>query len=57
MVFVTHDEHEAAVLAQRVIVLKKGTVALDRSVAGGIPRDFFSRPPVEDELVRALMGE
>ena len=57
VVFVTHDVHEAAVLAQRVIVLKTGTVALDRSVAGGIPRDFFSRPPVEDELVRALMGE
>lgn len=57
VVFVTHDVHEAAVLAQRVIVLKKGTVALGRSVAGGIPRDFFSRPPVEDELVRALMGE
>ena len=57
VVFVTHDVHEAAGLAQRVIVLKKGTVALDRSVAGGIPRDFFSRPPVEDELVRALMGE
>lgn len=55
VVFVTHDVHEAAVLARRVLVLRTGRIALDTAVEGDVPRDFFSRPPVEDVLIRALM--
>ena len=55
VVFVTHDVHEAAVLARRVLVLRRGSLVLDLPVEGDIPRDFLGRPPVEDVLVRALM--
>lgn len=55
IVFVTHDVHEAAVLARRVLVLRRGSIVLDTPVEGDVPRDFFSHPPVEDTLIRALM--
>ncbi len=54
IVFVTHDVHEAAVLAHRVIVLKRGEIAADLSAEGDPPRDFFARPPLEDDLIRIL---
>ena len=57
VVFVTHDVHEAAALAQRAIVLKDGRVVLDLGVDGEPPRDFFVRSRAEERLVRALMGE
>lgn len=57
VVFVTHDVHEAAMLARRAIVLKKGRVVGDFSIDGDAPRDFFSRQPVEEELIRALTNE
>lgn len=57
VVFVTHDVHEAAALAQRAIVLKDGRVVLDLGVDGEPPRDFFVRSRAEEQLVRALMGE
>ena len=57
VVFVTHDVHEAAALAQRAIVLKDGRVVLDLDVDGEPPRDFFVRSRAEERLVRALMGE
>ena len=57
VVFVTHDVHEAAALAQRAIVLKNGRVVLDLGVDGEPPRDFFVRSRAEERLVRALMGE
>ena len=54
--FVTHDVHEAAMLSHRAVVLHRGTVALDLAVEGDLPRDFFSRPPFEELLTKALMG-
>ena len=56
VVFVTHDVHEAAMLSHRAVVLHRGTVALDLAVEGDLPRDFFSRPPCEELLTKALMG-
>lgn len=55
VVFVTHDVHEAALLSHRAVVLHRGTVSLELAVDGELPRDFFSRPPCEDLLTRALM--
>lgn len=57
VVFVTHDVHEAAMLSHRAVVLHRGTVALDIPVDGALPRDFFSRPPREEALTKALMRE
>lgn len=57
VVFVTHDVHEAAMLARRAIVLKKGRVVGDFSIDGDASRDFFSRHPVEERLIRALTNE
>ncbi len=57
VVFVTHDVHEAAMLSHRAVVLHRGTVALDIPVDGALPRDFFSRPPCEEALTKALMRE
>ncbi len=56
IVFVTHDVHEAVLLAHRAVVLKKGRIAADFEIAGAVPRDFFGHLPVEDALVRVLMG-
>ena len=44
-------------LARRAIVLKKGRVVGNFSIDGDTPRDFFSRQPVEEELIRALTNE
>lgn len=55
IVFVTHDVREAVLLAHRAVVLKGGKLVGDVPVEGEMPRDFFSHPPVEDELVRILM--
>ena len=57
VVFVTHDVHEAAALAQRAIVLKDGRVVLDLHVDRDPPSRFFVRSRAEERLVRALMGE
>ncbi len=56
VVFVTHDVHEAVLLAHRAVVLRGGSVVGDLPVEGDPPRDFFSHPPVEDALVRLLMA-
>lgn len=53
--FVTHDVHEAALLADRAIVLREGEVAYETAIDGPYPRDFFVNAPVERELMRALM--
>ncbi len=55
VIFVTHDVHEAALLAHRAVVLRGGKLAGDFPVEGTPPRAFLSHPPVEDRLVRALM--
>lgn len=57
IVFVTHDVHEAAVLAHRAVLLHRGKVTDDIPVAGEPLRDFFSRPEEEEILVHALMRE
>lgn len=57
IVFVTHDVHEAATLAHRAIVLKKGCIVGDISIKGVPPRDFFAHAPCEDELVRILTAQ
>lgn len=56
VVFVTHDVHEAAVLAHRALVLRAGRIAADLPVEGEPPRDFFVTSSVEAALVRALTG-
>ncbi len=55
VVFVTHDVHEAALLAQRAVVIKKGEVFADVTVGETYPRDFFSPQPAEELLMRALI--
>ena len=57
VVFVTHDVHEAAVLAHRAVLLHRGKVTDDIPIAGEPLRDFFSRPAEENTLVHALMRE
>ncbi len=57
VVFVTHDVHEAALLAHRAVVLRKGQVTDDIPIGGEPLRDFFSHPGEEDALVHALMRE
>ncbi len=55
VVFVTHDVHEATLLSHRALVLSKGALIGDYPVEGELPRDFFTRHPAEETLVRALM--
>ena len=57
VVFVTHDVHEAALLAHRAVVLHGGRSCFDTPIAGDVVRDFFSHPSEEDALVRALIRE
>ena len=57
VVFVTHDLHEAAVLAHRAVVLKRGRIAAELSLEGAPPRGFFVHADCEDELVRILTSE
>ena len=55
VVFVTHDVHEAALLAQRALVLREGRIVLDLPLAGEPPRPFFSHLSCEELLTRALL--
>ena len=54
IVFVTHDVHEAAMLAHRAVVLRRGRLVFDLPVDG--ERDFLVHPPCERELSRALLS-
>lgn len=54
VIFVTHDVREAALLAQRALVLKRGKLVGDIAISSPQPRDFFSPPAEERELVRIL---
>lgn len=56
VVFVTHDVHEAAMLARRAVVLRKGEIASEITIDDPYPRDFFRPAPAEAQLVRALMN-
>lgn len=55
ILFVTHDIHEAALLASRACVLRSGTLRAQLKITAPYPRDFFSRLPEEDSLMRLLM--
>ncbi len=55
VVFVTHDVHEAALLARRAIVIKKGEVLADEKIEEEYPRDFLSPQPAEELLMRTLI--
>ncbi len=55
VLFVTHDVREAVLLAHRAVVLKGGKIVEDVSLQGELPRDFFSKIPEEELLIRALM--
>lgn len=57
VLFVTHDVHEAAMLADRAIVLHEGKIVLDVSVSEPQPRDFMSVPAIERTLMQALMRQ
>lgn len=57
VVFVTHDVREAALLAERAVVLRKGRLAGDFPIPDPYPRDFFKESAVERSLVAALMQE
>lgn len=57
VVFVTHDTREAALLAHRALVLKKGEIVLDLPVDAPFPRAFLSPPEEEKALIRALLQE
>lgn len=57
VLFVTHDVHEAALLARRALVLKKGSIVWDGHIEEEYPRDFFRILSQEEELLRALFTE
>ncbi len=54
VVFVTHDVHEAALLADRALVLRHGECVADVPISE-TTRDFFRALPEEETLIRALM--
>ena len=49
MIYVTHDQVEAMTMADRIVVLNKGTVAQQ-----GAPMDLYHRP--ENEFVATFIG-
>lgn len=55
VLFVTHDVHEAAMLADRAVVLREGKLVIDVPVSQPQPRDFLVPAAVEETLMRALM--
>lgn len=55
-VFVTHDVDEAAMLSNRVVVLKSGRVAADIRPCGEPSADLFARAELKRELISALCG-
>lgn len=55
-VFVTHDVDEAAMLSNRVVVLKAGEVAADIAPGGEPSADLFARTSFREELVRAMLS-
>ena len=57
VLFVTHDLREAALLASRAIVLKRGRAIADIPVPAPYPRDFLTHYPEEELLERALLSQ
>ena len=50
MVYVTHDRTEALTIADRILLLRDGTI-----VADGTPDDLYNRPP--DEFAASFLGD
>ncbi len=57
VVFVTHDPHEAAILAHTGMVLKEGKLSEPVPLGNEPPRDFLVQSDGERILVRTLLGE
>lgn len=55
-VFVTHDVDEAAMLANRVVVLKDGAVVADFSAVGEPSADLFAREGLRQKLLKSLLN-
>ncbi len=54
-VFVTHDADEAAMLSNRVLVLKNGAVAAELFPEGEPSADMFARPGFREKLIKSLI--
>lgn len=54
-VFVTHDADEAAMLSNRVLVLKNGVVAAELFPEGEPSADMFARPGFREKLIKSLI--
>ena len=54
-VFVTHDSDEAAMLSNRVLVLKNGAVAAELFPEGEPSADMFARPGFREKLIKSLI--
>lgn len=55
-VFVTHDVDEAAMLSNRVVILKSGKVAADMRAEGSPSADLYARPMLRKKLIDALIS-
>lgn len=55
VVFVTHDVREAAVLAHRAVILRKGELKDQIKIEDPFPRDFLSPPKEMNLLVEKLL--
>lgn len=56
IIFVTHDAHEAAMLAHRAVILSKGRVAMEEDIVEPYPRDFLIHGSSEEKLVNRLLS-
>ena len=54
-VFVTHDADEAAMLSNRVLVLKNGEVFAELFPEGEPSADMFARPGFREKLIKSLI--
>lgn len=54
--FVTHDADEAAKVANRILVLDKGTVIYDRTLSGETPRGIEQAEGIRKDLLSVLLN-